>query len=147
MALVFVAFLTLLCALSASAQEGVQVQVTGKNVNFVKQMCGDKNPELDAKLGSMNVLVVTQVLDADGNAVEGLAGKVLHYLPVVGASKLIVGEDNLDKDISVKGVLYKDALVIGVQEFEVQSSGAADAGDWDDWDELEIKTMSQQQVI
>jgi len=131
------------------AAKGVSVQVTGKNVNLVKTVCGAEAPELDPALGGMNALVVMEVLDEAGKPVEGLAGKILHYLPVAAASKLITGEENAGKTVTIKGVLYKDAAAIAVKEFAVKAAEgeAAGGGDFDDWDELGVKTMSQQQVI
>lgn len=128
------------------AAKPVAVQVTGQNVNLVKTLCGEQAPELDATFGGLNALVVKEAFDADGKAIEGMAGKMLHYLPVAAASKLMAGEENAGKLVTIKGLLYKDAMVIGVNEFTVQ---AAEAGgdNWDDWDELGVKTMSQQQVI
>lgn len=136
-----------------SAQEenakGISVQITGKNVNLVKAVCGDEAQELDPALGAMNALKVKEATDGEGKAVEGLAGKMLHYLPVATASKLIAGEENAGKIVTVKGTLYKDTMVIAVTEFEVKAADKAAEGgdDWDDWDELGVKTMSQQQVI
>ena len=131
------------------AAKTVNVEVTGKNVNLIKALCGDAEQEKDAAFGGMNALMVKEVRDAEGNVVDGMAGKLLHYLPVASASALISGDDNAGKVVTVKGVLYKDALVIAVKEFEVQAAdaAAADGDDWDDWDELGVTTMSQQQVI
>lgn len=131
------------------AAKTVTVQVTGKNVNLVKAVCGEEAQELDPALGGLNALLVMEALDAEGKPIEGLAGKMLHYLPVATASKLIAGEENAGKVVTAKGVLYKDTMVISVKEFEVKApeGEAAGGGEWDDWDELGVKTMSQQQVI
>ncbi len=129
------------------APKPLTVQITGKNVNLVKTLCGEEAQELDAALGGLNVLLVKEALDADGKAIEGMAGKMLHYLPVAAASKLMAGEENLGKTVTVKGVLYKDALVVSVKEFAVAADDAAAGDDWDEWDELGVKTLSQQQVI
>ena len=132
-----------------AAAKGVTVQVTGKNVNLVKAVCGDEAQELDPVMGGMNVLVVSEVLDEAGTAVDGMAGKMLYYLPVATASKLIAGDENVGKTVTIKGVLFKDAMAISVKEFEVKAAEGEAAGgsEWDDWDELGVKTMSQQQVI
>ena len=138
-------------ASAEEAADAVTVQVTGRNVNLVKAICGDQAPEGDATFGALNALKVKEVLDAEGNAIEGFAGKLLHYLPVADASALIAGTDNLDKVVVVKGVLHKNSLVLNVKEFEVQVAAEGgdgdDLDDWDDWDELGVTTMSQQQVI
>ena len=129
------------------AAKPVSVQVTGMNVNLSKTLCGEEAPELDATYGGLNALIVKEALDADGKAIEGMVGKMLHYLPLATASKLMAGEENAGKGVTVKGLLYKDAMVIGVKEFTVEAAAAAGGDDWDDWDELGVKTMSQQQVI
>lgn len=138
-------------AYAEEAADAVTVEVTGRNVNLVKALCGDAAPEPDATFGSMNVLKVEEVVDAEGNAIDGFAGKMLHYLPVAAASNLISGDDNVGKTVVVKGELYKNALVLGVTEFELvvaEETGDGDGwDDWDDWDELGVTTMSQQQVI
>jgi hypothetical protein len=120
------------------------VQITGKNVNLVKTLCGADAPAADG-----NALVVTEIVDADGKAIEDLKGKIVHYLPVEAAAPLRAGEANLDKVVVVKGVLYKNAQTIAVQEFEVKAEQAADgdSDSFDEWDELGVTTMSQQQVI
>lgn len=136
-------------SMAEDAAKTVTVEVTGKNVNLVKTLCGEEAPETDAALGGLNVLLVKEARDAEGNAIEGMAGKMLHYLPVAAASKLIAGEENAGKMVTVKGALYKEALVISVSEFEVKAAEAAadGGGDFDEWDELGVTTMSQQQVI
>ena len=152
-ALISLVTLALAWSVSVAAQDdaakGISVQVTGKNVNLVKAVCGDEAQELDPALGAMNALVVTEAVDAEGKAVEGLAGKMLHYLPVASASKLISGEENAGKGVTVKGILYKDAMVIAVKEFEIQTDGdaATTDDDWDDWEEMGVSSPSRQQVI
>lgn len=149
------AFLALALAWSSSlaaqkaSGEGISVQITGENKNLIKAVCGDEAQELDPALGAMNALVVTEAVDAEGKALEGLAGKMLHYLPVASASKLISGEENAGKGITVKGILYKDAMVIAVKEFEIQTDGdaATTDDDWDDWEEMGVSSPSRQQVI
>ncbi len=127
--------------------EGVTVTVTGQNVNLVSTLCGDDAPESD-----VNALKVTELLDADGNAIEGYDGKLLHYLPGDAAAGLMTGDTNADKVVTVTGVFYANAQAIAITEFEVEVAAEADGGedgwdDWDDWDELGVTTMSQQQVI
>lgn len=152
--IVFVACLVVAFACSVVAEDAetpVAVEITGQNVNVAKTLCGEEGQELDETYGGLNALVVKEAVDADGNAIDGMAGKMLHYLPVAAASKLIAGEENLGKTVTVKGKLYKNAAVIAVTEFTVEAAetdaGAEAGDDWDDWDELEVKTMSQQQVI
>ncbi len=125
--------------------DGVPVEVTGRNVNLVKTLCGDDAPAADT-----NALKIKEVLGADGNAIEGYAGKLLHYLPADAAADLMKGDAHADKVVTVKGVLYANAQAIAVTDFEVEVAAESDGDgwdDWDDWDELGVTTMSQQQVI
>ncbi len=142
------AVLAVTASYAEDAENAVTVQITGANVNLLKTLCGETPPEADAALGAMNALKVKEAVDAEGKAIEGLAGKVLVYLPTASASELIAGEANVGKMVTVKGVLYKNAQVLSVKEFEVKAAeeGAA-GGEFDEWDELGVTTMSQQQVI
>lgn len=128
-----------------TAPKGISVQITGKNVNLVKTVCGNEARELDPAFGAINALVVKEATDEAGKTVEGLAGKTLHYLPVASASALISGEANADKTVTVKGILYQDVLVIAVKEFEIKAAATDD--DWDSWDEMSVSSPSRQQVI
>ncbi len=133
-----------------AAEEAVEVSVTGQNVNLAKALCGDDAPECE-----VNVLKVTEMLDADGNAIEGYHGKMLHYLPADAAADLMTGDAHADKTVTVKGLFYDSAQAIMITDFEVVVAADADDGDddddgwddWDDWDDLGVTTMSQQQVI
>lgn len=139
-----VAMLVFAGAFSAEAAEkGVSVTVTGECVNLLKAVGGENAPEADGTFGALNALQVKEITDADGNAVEGVAGKLLHFLPTASASSLLGGEAG--KTVTVKGLLFKDALTIQVNEV----GGGADAGGdfGDDWDEIGITTMSQQAII
>lgn len=138
-----------LTAMGQDQAKGIGVEITGKNVNLLKAVCGADTPEADSALGSMNALIVKEAKTSEGKDIEGLAGKLVHYLPVAAAAKLISGEENVDKMITIKGKLYKDATAIAVESFEVKAAaqGSASGENLDEWDELGVTTMSQQQVI
>lgn len=152
-AVIFCVALVLASTGFLSAQDEVAkttaVQITGKNANLVKAVCGDEPQDIDPALGGLNVLIVTEAFDAEGKPLTDLAGKMLHYLPVAAASKLIAGEENAGKVVTVKGILYKESMVVAVAEFEAKAAEgeAAVGSEWDDWGEAPVKSPSQQQVI
>lgn len=123
------------------APASVAVTVTGTNYNLLGTLAKDQVAEADSALAGLNALKVTEAKDADGKAIEGLAGKTLHYLPSKSAKDLITGEANQGKTVTVKGKLFTDAGSLLVESFE----GAA--GDDDDWGDLPVGTMSQQQIL
>ncbi len=136
-------------ATAHAAEEAVEVSVTGQNVNLAKTLCGD-----DAPACEVNVLKVTEMLDADGNALEGYDGKMLHYLPADAAADLMTGGAHADKNVTVKGLFYDSAQAIMITDFEVVVAADADDGDddddWDDWDiwiPSDTTTVSQKQEI
>ena len=130
------------------AQEPVPAEVIGENINLVKTLCADEMLETDPVFGGMNVLRVQEARDAEGHEIEGMAGKLLHYLPIAAASNLLSGPENLGRIVTVKGILYREALVIAVTGFQ-SAEEAADAGSEDDWDfeETPVTSPSQQQII
>jgi hypothetical protein len=123
-----------------AAGKGVNVTVTGECVNMLKAVGGDNAPEADGTFGALNILKVTEITDADGQAVEDVP--VVHLLPTASASSLLSGDA---KTVTVKGVLFKDCLTLQVDE--VVGDAAGDDDGFDDWDEIGITTMSQQAII
>lgn len=121
--------------------KGVKVTVTGTNYCLLSTLAADAMAEADANFALLNALKVTEALDADGNAVEGMAGKTLHYVPTKAAQELLVGEANQGATVTVTGTVYVDAASIVVESF------TAAAGGDDDWDELSIGSMSGQAVL
>lgn len=110
----------------------ITVTVTGKNVNMTKTLCGE-----DAPASDRNVLSVTTIKDESGNIIDGYTGKLLHYLPEETAMPLMKGNANLDNDVEIKGILYKNAQTLRIIEFN----------DWDNWDEINIEMKSQAPII
>ncbi len=139
---------TLLMTAAYGEAEGVPVTVTGQNVNLVSTLYGEDAPESD-----VNALKVTEVLDADGNAIEGYDGTLLHYLPGDAAAGLMTGDANADKVVTITGVLYASAQAIAITDFEVEvaadTNGDDAPFDWDDddWPETPVTSPSGQQVI
>jgi len=124
-------------------ENDIAVEITGKNINLIKTLCGEEAPEVN-----LNALLATEIKDADGNTIEEYEGKILHYLPHT-ATELMTGAVHLDKIVFLKGVLYKNAQVVAVEEYAVQDTTdqSEDWEDWDDWDELGITSPSQKQII
>lgn len=124
---------------AAEAPKGVAVTVTGSNYCLLCGLAADKAEDAPEATKHLNGLLVTEVLDADGTAIEGVAGKTLHYVPTKSAEALLVGEENADAVVTVKGTYFADANAIVVDSFE------ASAGD--EWDDLPIGGLSGQQVL
>lgn len=131
---------------AAAAGKGVAVTVTGECVNLLKTVAGE-DAEADNTYGALNALKVSEITDADGNALEGV--KLLHILPTASAAAVLNADDGTT--VTVKGQLFKDCLTLQVDE--VEDDATADAGGddsfdgFDDWDEIGITTMSQQAII
>lgn len=129
-----------------AAEEAVAVKVTG--VNYCVLCTLAKGAEAAAGFEKLNALKVTEALDADGNAIEGMAGKTLLYVPVKAAAELISGEANAGKTVTVTGKLFKCSGALVVESFSAADGAAADAGDGlDEWDTIGTTTMSKQAVI
>lgn len=141
--LAMAALVSVLATTGVNAEEAkkaapVAVTVTGTNYCLVSELAKDAEADANYKL---NALLITEALDAEGNAIEGLAGKTLHYVPTKAAQALLVGDANKGATVTVKGKLHKDANALSVDSFE------AAASDEDDWDDLEIGSLSGQQVL
>jgi hypothetical protein len=120
--------------------KGVKVTVTGTNYCLLNALAPDAMAEANADYALLNGLKVTEALDEEGNAIEGMAGKTLHYVPSKGAQELLVGEAHQGATVTVTGTVYVDASSIVVDSFTAESGG-------DDWDELSIGSMSGQAVL
>lgn len=122
--------------------KGVKVTVTGTNYCLLSTLAADAAAEANADYAKLNALKVVTVLDADGNAVEGMEGKSLHYVPTKEAEALLVGDAHKDATVTVTGTLYDKAGAIVVESFTAEAAGGGD-----DWDELSIGSMSGQAVL
>jgi len=131
--------------LEGGAAEGVTVTVTGENYNLLATLTPDAAGDAAEGVGGMNALKVTEVTDAEGNAVEGWVGKTLHYLPTKSAADLMMGEGNQGKTVTVTGKVFQDAATLHVETFTLASSGGNDL--FDEWDEIPVGTMTKQQVL
>jgi hypothetical protein len=128
-------------AAAAEAPASVSVTLTGTNYNLLEALAADTAAEAPAEYAKINALKVTAAADAEGKAIEGMNGKTIHYLPSAAAAALMAGADHKGKTVTVKGKLFAEANAILVESFE-----AAAGGD-DDWSELDLNTLSGQQVL
>ncbi|MBI1318534.1 MAG: hypothetical protein GC168_06260 [Candidatus Hydrogenedens sp.] len=141
---------TILCAMAALAMApavmaeeaaSVAVTLTGTNYNLLDTLAADAKADAPAELAKINALKVSDAKDAEGKAIEGLKGKTVHYVPSAAAAALLSGDEQKGKKVTVKGKLFADANTVLVESFE-----AAAGGD-DDWSELDLNTLSGQQVL
>lgn len=122
-----------------TASESVGVIVTGVNYGLLDVLAKNKPAGDDEFLVQVNGLKVTGAKDVEGNEIEGLVGKTLHYLPIKYAGPIMAGEQSRGKEITIIGLLFKNENALLVEEF-----GADDA---DDWDDLPVGSMSGLQVL
>lgn len=138
---VLVAALAALPVLAADEKPaGEAVTVTGTNYGVLAAYGAGAD---GGALGGLNALKVTESSDAS------LVGKTLHYVPTKIAQDLQDGEGHRSKTVKVSGKVFKDACALLVDSYEVVEGAAAAAGgdDFDDWDDLPVGTMSQQQIL
>jgi hypothetical protein len=110
------------------AAKGVAVTLKGINYNLVEALA--KGTTATAEV---NALKVSEATGADGAAIDALKGKTVHYLATEA------GKDNANKTVTVKGTLFADANAILVESFEAEGG--------DEWDELDVNSLSGQQVL
>ena len=128
------------------AEQPVAATVTGLNYNVLSTLAKDAEAA-DPALAKLNALKVTEAVGADGKPVDALKGKTLYYVPVKAAAALIAGDANAGKTVAITGKVLAGSNAIIVESFEVKADGGAAAGGGDEWDQIGVKTMSQQAVI
>lgn len=128
-------------AADEAAPAGIQVTLVGTNYNLLGALAADQAAEAKPEYAAINALKVSEATDAEGNAHEALKGKTIHYLPSKAAEALMAGADNAGKTVTVKGTLFADANAILVESFEAAEGGG------DEWDELDVNSLSGQQVL
>jgi hypothetical protein len=116
----------------------VEITVDGTNYCLLCELSADDVADANSTYATMNALKVTAAVDADGNLMEGLEGKTLHYLPTKAAEPLLVGEQHAGASVTVVADYYADAAAIKVKSFEAEDSG---------WDDLPVGTKSNLQVL
>lgn len=129
----------------AAAPTAKDVVVTGTNVSLMGAF-GSEEDKANASEdhGTHNVLHVTSVVDDEGNAVEGMEGVYLSYLPTKSADALLAGDAHAGAAVTVTGKVFAEARVLVVTSFEAAEGG----GDlFDEWDDLSPGSMSGQPVF
>jgi len=125
--------------------EAKDVTVTGVNVSLLEHFgSDDEKASASADHGKHNALKVTSAVDGEGNAVEGMEGVYLHYLPTESAEALLAGDAHAGATVTVTGKVFVEARLLVVSSFEAAGGGI---GDFDDWDDLSPGSMSGQPVF
>ena len=104
----------------AAAPAGVKVTLKGINYNVAQTLAKDAT--------------------ADAAAIDTLKGKTVHYIANKAGEALITGADNAGKGVTVKGTLFVDANAVLVESFEAAAGG-------DEWEDLDVNSLSGQQVL
>lgn len=116
-------------------------KITVKGINYnvaatlAKEATSDAKPELQA----IHALKVTEATAADGTAIDALKGKTLHYISSKPAEPLQTGGPTSGKGVTVTGTYFADASAILVESYQ--------ANEGDEWDELDVNSLSGQQVL
>jgi hypothetical protein len=125
----------------AAAPAGVKVTIKGTNYNVASTLAKDATADAKPELAAVNALKVAEATGEDGKAIDALKGKTVHYIASKAGEALQTGADNAGKSVTVKGTLFVDANAVLVESFE------AAAGGGDEWDELDVNSLSGQQVL
>lgn len=123
------------------AAAGVKVTIKGTNYNVASTLAKDATADAKPELAAVNALKVAEATGEDGKAIDALKGKTVHYIASKAGEALQTGADNAGKSVTVKGTLFVDANAVLVESFE------AAAGGGDEWDELDVNSLSGQQVL
>jgi hypothetical protein len=129
-----------LAAEPAAAPAGVKVTIKGTNYNVASTLAKDATADAKPELAAVNALKVAEATGEDGKAIEALKGKTVHYIASKAGEALQTGADNAGKNVTVKGTLFVDANAVLVESFEAAAGG-------DEWDELDVNSLSGQQVL
>lgn len=127
------------------APESVGVTITGVNYCLLCALAKGEMGNAPAPYARINALKVTEAKDVEGNALSGLTGKTIHYLPSKAAEILMANDTNAGKTVKVIGKLFKNENALLVETVEMEES--SDGGDDDDWDELPVGKQSGLQVL
>ncbi len=121
-----------------AAPKPVEVTVDGVNYCLLCELSEEDVADANSTYATMNALKVAAAVDADGNLLEDLEGKTLHYLPTESAEALLVGEQLAGASVTIVADYYADASAIKVKSFEAEDSG---------WDDLPVGQKSNLQVL
>jgi len=118
---------------------GIAVTIEGLNYNLLSTLAEDHVEEAPAEYAGINALKITTCTDGEGKVHEALAGTTVHYIPCKHSADLMVGATHAGATVTVKGTLFPAENALLVESFEAASG--------DDWDELDLGTLSGQQVL
>jgi hypothetical protein len=124
----------------AAAPAGVKVTLKGINYNVAQTLAKDATADAKPELAAINALKVSEATGEDGTAIDALKGKTVHYIANKAGEALIAGADNAGKGVTVKGTLFVDANAVLVESFEAAAGG-------DEWEDLDVNSLSGQQVL
>lgn len=127
-------------AAADKAETPVSVTLKGDNVCLISAYGSEEDKTAAKEAGGCFALKVTEATDADGKAVEGVAGHIVHYLPTE-ASKALNGEGAAGKPVTVTGKYYPSASLVVVEKVE-----GLEGGD-DEWEELPSTSLSGKPVF
>ncbi len=134
------AVMVVLCAALvpvASAEDNkVAATVTGKNYCLHCSLVMADKPDAECGPESCSyALKVTEAKDADGKAIEALAGATLHYISGDAAQTLRSDSANFGKNVELKGTVFIAERAIDVAESTiVADAGGDEFSDFDDFD-------------
>jgi len=126
-----------LCAPIALADENkMAATITGENYCLHCSLVMADTP--DAECGPETcsyALKVTEAKDAEGNAIEGLAGITLHYIGGEATKTLKTDSANFGKQVEIKGTVFIAERAVDVAEATVVADAGGDEfSDFDDFD-------------
>jgi hypothetical protein len=130
--------LTVVAASAAFAEDNkVAATVTGENYCLHCTLVMADKPDAECGPESCSyALKVTEAKDAEGNAIEGMKGKTLHYITSDNAKKLKTDTAMFGKTVELKGNVFVAECAIDVEESTIvtAAAGGDDFSDFDDFD-------------
>lgn len=108
------------------APVGVTVTVTGLNYCVEAELKLISETDAEAALDKYrHALKVDEAKDADGKSIDTMKGWTLFYLYSDEATPLLTDKKYHNKQVTVKGTLYKDERVLKVTSVELAGAKAA----------------------
>lgn len=142
-----IAVLAALAVITAAAPAGlaqdaapapVKLTLDGTNYCLLCELSEADAAEGNSAYAMLNALKVSDAVDSEGNFLDELEGKTLHYLPTKAAEPLLVGEQYRGVFLTIVAEYYKEAASIKVLGFKASDSG---------WDDIQVEGPSNQQEL
>jgi hypothetical protein len=83
-------------------------------------------------------LKVKEAKDADGNVIEGLAGKTLHYISGDAVKKLRTDSAMFGKQVELKGTVFMAECAIDVEEATLVADAGGEKDEFADFDDFDF---------